>query len=77
MDHERGICSAWSEILEVKTNRPPHTLQDVLLKIGSNDIQVVVVVIVVVVVVVFVVDDDDDDDDENDDDDEDQYQISL
>jgi len=39
MDHERGICSAWTEVLEVTTKRPPHTLQDVLIRIASNDIQ--------------------------------------
>lgn len=38
LDRERGLYSPWSEVLEVTTNRPPHTLQDLLLKIAANDL---------------------------------------
>jgi len=37
-DHERGVSSPWGEVLEVTTKRSPHTLQDVLLRVASNDI---------------------------------------
>ena len=40
MDRERGIFSSFSDVLEVTTKRPPYTLQDLLIKITTNDMKV-------------------------------------